>query len=468
MEKAVIAVVGLGVMGKNLALNIANKGFPVAVYNRTESKTVEFIEGPAKKKPIIGTMTYKDLAEKLEKPRRIMLMIKAGAAVDAVINDIKPYLEVGDVLIDGGNSFFEDTDRRTKDLNAEGLLYLGVGVSGGEEGALHGPSLMPGGDLEAWEAVKEVFFAAAAKADDGIPCVDFLGPDGAGHYVKMVHNGIEYAVMQLMAEAYDLLQRGLGLSSEEMGEIFSDWNKGVYSSYLLEITADIMKTVDPKTNKPILDVILDKAKQKGTGKWTSQNALDLGMPTHTINAAVASRIISGLKEGRVGANKLLEGPTPKFIGERYQLINAIKEALYASTIISYAQGFSLMDAASEEYGYHLDMKDIAKIWRAGCIIRAELLDDIMQAFDRDQRLPNLLLDDHFREVLIHRQGALRYVIQTAVGMGIPVYAFSSALGYFDAFRTDRLPANLTQAQRDYFGAHTYQRVDMEGTFHTDW
>lgn len=468
MEKAVIAVVGLGVMGKNLALNIANKGFPVAVYNRTESKTVEFIEGPAKKKPIIGTMTYKDLAEKLEKPRRIMLMIKAGAAVDAVINDIKPYLEMGDVLIDGGNSFFEDTDRRTKALNAEGFMYLGVGVSGGEEGALHGPSLMPGGDLEAWEAVKEVFFAAAAKADDGIPCVDFLGPYGAGHYVKMVHNGIEYAVMQLMAEAYDLLQRGLGLSSIEMGEIFSDWNNGVYSSYLLEITADIMKTLDPKTNQPILDVILDKAKQKGTGKWTSQNALDLGMPTHTINAAVASRIISGLKEGRVGASKLLEGPTPKFIGERNQLINAIKEALYASTIISYAQGFSLMNAASEEYSYHLDMKDIAKIWRAGCIIRAELLDDIMQAFDRDQRLLNLLVDDHFREVLIHRQGAMRYVIQTAVGMGIPVYAFSSALGYFDAFRTDRLPANLTQAQRDYFGAHTYQRVDMEGTFHTDW
>ena len=468
MGKAQFAIVGLGVMGENLALNIANKGFSVAVYNRTGSKTVEFIEGPAKNKPIIGTMTYAALSDALEKPRKIMLMIKAGAAVDAVIKDIKPYLEVGDILIDGGNSFFGDTDRRTKDLNAEGLFYLGAGVSGGEEGALHGPSLMPGGNSEAWEAVKNIFYAAAAKAEDGLPCVEYLGPEGAGHYVKMVHNGIEYAVMQLIAEAYDLMQRGLGMSSEEMGAIFNDWNTGASSSYLLEITADILRTVDPMTGKPIVDMILDKAKQKGTGKWTSQNALDLGLPTHTINAAVASRIISGLKEQRLAASKAIEGPTPKFGGDRNQLVNALKEALYASTIISYAQGFALMDAASDEYAYDLNLKDVAQIWRAGCIIRAELLNDIMLAFDRDKNVSNLLLDDHLREVLVHRQGALRYVIQTAVGMGIPVYAFSSALGYFDAYRSDRLPANLTQAQRDYFGAHTYQRVDREGTFHTEW
>ena len=468
MEKAKFGVVGMGVMGQNLALNIANKGYPVAVYNRTDEKTVEFIKGPAKDKDIIGTYSYSGLAEMLETPRRILLMVKAGPAVDAVIDDIKPYLEPGDILIDGGNSFFPDTERRNKALTEEGFMYIGAGVSGGEEGALHGPSIMPGGNREAWEAIEEIVTAAAAKADDGEPCVDYMGPRAAGHYVKMVHNGIEYAIMQLIGEVYDLLHRGLGMSSEELGDLFSEWNSGELSSYLIEITAEIFKTKDPETGKPILDVILDEAKQKGTGKWTSQNALDLGVPTHTINAAVSSRIISGMKEQRVEASERLKGPEPKFTGDRQQLIDAAKEALHASIIIAYAQGFGLMDMASKEYDYSLDMKRIAKIWRAGCIIRADLLDDIMRAFDRDEGLSNLILDDDFSEIVLHRQGAMRYVITTAVGMGIPVYAISAALGYFDAFRTARLPANLTQAQRDYFGAHTYRRLDKEGSFHTEW
>jgi len=468
MEKAKFGVVGMGVMGQNLALNIANKGYPVAVYNRTDEKTVDFIKGPAKEQQIIGTYSYSGLAEMLETPRKIMLMVKAGPAVDAVIDDIKPYLEPGDILIDGGNSFFPDTERRNKSLTEEGFMFIGAGVSGGEEGALHGPSIMPGGNREAWEAIEEVFTAAAAKAEDGEPCVDYMGPRGAGHYVKMVHNGIEYAIMQLIGEVYDLLHRGLDMSSEEMGELFTEWNEGKLSSYLIEITSEILKTKDPETGKPILDVILDEAKQKGTGKWTSQNALDLGVPTHTINAAVASRIISGMKEERVAASEHIKGPEPKFSDDRQQLIDAVEEALYASIILAYAQGFGLMDAASQEYDYELDLKRIARIWRAGCIIRADLLDDIMGAFDRDEGLTNLIMDEHFREIVSKRQGAMRYVITTAVGMGIPVYAMSAALGYFDAFRTARLPANLTQAQRDYFGAHTYRRLDKEGSFHTEW
>lgn len=468
MKLAQIAVVGLGVMGQNLALNIANKGFPVAVYNRTEAKTRTFMAGPAKDKPVTDTYSYKELATKLEKPRRILLMVNAGPAVDAVIADVKPHLEPGDILIDGGNSFFEDTERRSQELSDAGIMYLGAGVSGGEEGALHGPSIMPGGTREAWEAVEEILSAAAAKAYDGEPCVDYIGPGGSGHYVKMVHNGIEYAIMQLIAEVYDLLQRGLGLSAEALGELFSAWNDGELASYLIEITADIFRKVDPDTGKPILDVILDEAKQKGTGKWTSQNAFDLGVPAHTINAAVASRIISGMKAARVEASQLIDGPTPAFTGVPQQLIDAAKEALYACMIIAYAQGFGLMKAASEEYGYDLDLKRIAKIWRAGCIIRADLLDDIMRAYDSNQALSNLLLDDHFREEVIHRQGAMRYFISIGIGMGIPVYGMSSALAYFDAFRTKRLPANLIQAQRDYFGAHTYRRVDKDGSFHTEW
>jgi 6-phosphogluconate dehydrogenase len=469
MEKAQMGVVGLGVMGRNLALNIANNGYSVAVYNRTDSKTTDLLEGPGKDKPIQGAYAYQAFVDLLEKPRKILIMVKAGSVVDAVINDLKPFLDEGDILIDGGNSYFEDTERRIKALNEAGLLYIGTGVSGGEEGALHGPSIMPGGDENAWDAVKDIFMAAAAKAEDGVPCVDYMGPWGAGHYVKMVHNGIEYGDMQLIAEIYDLLHRGLGITHHELGELFSEWNQGVLSSYLIEITADILKTMDLETDQPILNVILDEAKQKGTGRWTSQSALDLGMPTHTINAAVVSRIISGMKEQRVEASQHLKGPKPSFKQDhRQQIIDASKHALYASKIISYAQGFGLLQAASEAYDYQLNMKSIAKIWRAGCIIRADLLDEIMSAYDRNPGLTNLLLDEYFKEQVVKRQGATRYVITTAVGMGIPVYALSAALGYFDAFRTERLPANLTQAQRDYFGAHTYRRLDKEGTFHTDW
>ena len=468
MNKAQFAVVGLGVMGQNLALNIANKGFPVVVYNRTAETTKAFIEKQAKDKSVIGAYSYSELVQSMEKPRKIMLLVKAGPVVDAVIADIKPYLEPGDILIDGGNSFFEDTERRTVELEAAGLMFIGAGVSGGEEGALHGPSIMPGGSREAWRALEEILTAAAAKAEDGEPCVDYVGPGGAGHYVKMVHNGIEYAIMQLIAEVYDLLARGLGVSSEALGDLFADWNQSELSSYLIEITAEIFKKVDDETGKPLIDMILDEAAQKGTGKWTSQNAFDLGAATHTINSAVSSRIISGMKKERLAASEQVTGPTPGFSGDRRQLLDAAKEALYASVILSYAQGFGLMQLASEEYSYAFDMKKIAKIWRAGCIIRADLLENVMRAYDRDQALSNLLLDDHFREEVVPRQGALRYVVTTAIGMGIPVYGLSSALAYFDAYRSARLPANLIQAQRDYFGAHTYRRLDREGNFHTDW
>jgi len=468
MAKAKFGLIGLGVMGQNLALNIANKGFRVAVYNRTGAVTGEFIKGPARGKPVTGCYSYPEFVEQLERPRRIMLMVKSGPAVDAVIDGLKPYLEPGDILIDGGNSFFRDTERRTRALNHEGLFYLGTGVSGGEEGALHGPSIMPGGNIEAWGAVKEIFMAAAARAEDGEPCVDYIGQSGAGHYVKMVHNGIEYAIMQLISEVYDLLHRGLGMKEDGLASLFEEWNRGKLASYLVEITAEIMKRKDPETGQPILSVILDEAEQKGTGKWTSQNSMDLGVPTHTINAAVASRIISGMKEERVQASKTLVGPQPQFSGERNQFIDAVKEAFYASVIIAYTQGFALMADASKEYSYQLDLKRVAKIWRAGCIIRADLLEDIMQAYDRTNGLTNLLLDEVLSDIVIHRQGALRYVISTAVRMGIPVYAFSASLAYFDALRTSRLPANLIQAQRDYFGAHTYQRLDKEGTFHTEW
>lgn len=468
MEKAQFGVVGLGVMGQSLALNIANKGYSVAVYNRTDEKTVDFINGPAKEKEIIGTYSYAGLANILEKPRRIILMVKAGPVVDAVIEQIKPHLDPGDILMDGGNSYFKDTEQREKALNEEGLLFLGVGVSGGEEGALNGPSMMAGGDLDAWEVVEPILTAAAAKAKDGEPCVDYMGPGGAGHYVKTVHNGIEYAIMQLISEAYDVLHRGLNLSADELGALFTEWDQGNLSSYLIEITSDIFKVKDPDSGKPLIDLILDEAKQKGTGKWTSQNAMDLGAPLHTINAAVSSRIISGMKEQRVAASQVIKGPETTVTTDREQLIRAVKEALYASIILAYIQGFGLMVEASKEYGYELEMKKIARIWRAGCIIQSDLLDEIMKAYDRSSDLENLLMDAYFQSEVIPRQGALRYVIQTSVGRGIPVYAFSASLAYFDAFRTARLPANLVQAQRDYFGAHTYRRLDKEGSFHTDW
>jgi 6-phosphogluconate dehydrogenase len=441
-------------------------GYTVAVYNRTVETMREFVAAHPGKK-IAGCETLEQFVAALERPRKIMIMVKAGAAVDAVIDQLVPLLEPGDLLIDGGNSFFPDTERRAQALETKGLRFIGTGVSGGEEGALWGPSIMPGGQTEAYALVKDVFEAIAARVD-GEPCVTYIGPRGAGHYVKMVHNGIEYGDMQLIAEAYDILHRALHLSPQELHAIFAEWNRGELQSYLIEITADIFARVDDETGRPLVELILDEAQQKGTGKWTSQNALDLGVPIPTINAAVESRIISAYKAERVAASKVLAGPTATFSGDRGELIAAVRDALYAAKICSYAQGMALLRAASHEYGYNLRYGEIAAIWRGGCIIRARFLNRITEAFRRNADLPNLLLDESFREDVQRRQRALRQIVQTAVGLGIPCLAFSSALAYYDAYRTERLPANLTQAQRDYFGAHTYRRVDREGSFHTEW
>jgi len=467
MNKQQFGIIGLAVMGQNLALNVERNGFSVAVYNRTAARTEEFMAGPAKGKDIRAAYTIKEFVEALEKPRRIMIMVKAGPPVDAVIEQLVPYLEPGDLVIDGGNSFFKDTERRAQTLEEKGILYIGTGISGGEYGALYGPSIMPGGQREAYALVEPIFTAIAAKVN-GDPCVTYIGPRGAGHYVKMVHNGIEYGDMQLIAESYDILHRAGGLSAAELHEVFAEWNRGELQSYLIEITADIFAKIDDETGKPLVEVILDEAKQKGTGKWTSQNSLDLGVPTPTINAAVVSRIISAYKGERVAASKVLSGPEIKYEGGREALIQDVRDALYAAKICSYAQGFTLLRAASHEYDYGLNLTEIARIWRGGCIIRAGFLDDVRAAFQRDPALPNLLLDPYFKEAVESRPGALRRVIQTAVGLGIPCLAFSSSLAYYDAYRTARLPANLTQAQRDYFGAHTYRRIDKEGSFHTEW
>ncbi len=463
-----IGIVGLGVMGHNLALNMERNGFPVAGYDLDTAKTKAFLEGPASGKKIIGVDSPQALMDALEKPRRILMMVPAGAPVDSAIAHLKTSMEPGDILIDGGNSFFLDTERRNLALEKEGFNFMGIGVSGGEEGALWGPAIMPGGQREGWEALAPIFRAITAKAEDGEPCVEYMGPRGAGHYVKMVHNGIEYGDMQLIAEVYDILHRGGGLSVKEISDLFSQWNEAELKSYLIEITANILKKMDPDTNRPLVDVILDEAQQKGTGKWTSQNALDLGAPIPTINAAVESRILSGLKSQRVQASKVIKGPEIKFSGDRQALISAARQALYASKITSYAQGMGMLKIASDEYNYDLNLCDIAKIWRGGCIIRASLLNDIMAAYTRNPALVNLLLDDFFRVNVEERQAAWRYLIQTAVGLGIPTLALSASLAYFDAYRSERLPANLTQAQRDYFGAHTYRRVDKEGSFHTEW
>ncbi len=463
-----IGIVGLGVMGHNLALNMERNGFPVAGYDLDSAKTRAFLEGPAAGKAITGVDSPAALMASLEKPRRVLMMVPAGAPVDSAIAHLKPHLQPGDILMDGGNSFFLDTERRNLALEAEGFNFIGTGVSGGEEGALWGPSLMPGGQPEAWEATAPIFRAIAAKAEDGAPCVDYMGPRGAGHYVKMVHNGIEYGDMQLIAEIYDVLHRGLGLTAQELHEVFAEWNTGELKSYLVEITADIFTKMDPETGRPLVDLILDEAQQKGTGKWTSQNALDVGAPIPTINAAVESRILSSLKVQRANASQLISGPALEFSGDRQRLIRAARAALYASKITSYAQGLGLLRIASNEYKYDLHLGDIAKIWRAGCIIRASLLGDIMAAYQRDPGLVNLLLDEAFRSAVESRQADWRYVVQTAVGLGIPVLALSASLAYFDAYRSERLPANLTQAQRDYFGAHTYQRTDRKGVFHTEW
>ncbi len=469
MIKASIGVIGLGVMGHNLALNMERNGFAVAGYDLDLAKTKAFIENQGKNKNIVGVDTPAALMEVLEKPRRILMMVPAGPAVDSAINHLKPHLEAGDILIDGGNSFFLDTEQRNKALEKEGFNFVGMGVSGGEEGALWGPSMMPGGQKQAWDALAPILRAMAAKADeDGQPCVEYIGPRGAGHFVKMVHNGIEYGDMQLIAEVYDVLTRGLGLQAKELSGIFAEWNQGELKSYLIQITSEILARVDPDTGKPLVEMILDEAQQKGTGKWTSQNALDIGAPIPTINAAVESRIISSLKPQRVAASKVIHGPEPLYRGNNQQLVDAAKQALYASKITSYAQGLGMMRIASDEYKYDLQMGEIAKIWRAGCIIRASLLGDITKAYQRNPSLGNLLLDDFFRDAVESRQQAWRFFVQSAVGLGIPVLATNASLAYFDAYRTERLPANLTQGQRDYFGAHTYRRIDKEGVFHTEW
>lgn len=467
MAKQQIGVIGLAVMGKNLALNIESKGYSVAVYNRSREKTDEFLK-EAEGKNIVGTYSIEEFVNALEKPRKILLMVKAGAPTDATIEQLKPYLEKGDILIDGGNTYFKDTQRRNKELAELGIHFIGTGVSGGEEGALKGPSIMPGGQKEAHELVRPIFEAIAAKVN-GESCTTYIGPDGAGHYVKMVHNGIEYGDMQLIAEAYFLLKHVLGLNAQELHEVFAEWNKGELNSYLIEITADIFTKIDEETGKPLVDVILDKAGQKGTGKWTSQNALDLGVPLPIITESVFARFISAMKDERVKASKLLSGPAVKpFEGDRDRFIEAVRRALYMSKICSYAQGFAQMKAASDEYNWNLQYGNIAMIFRGGCIIRAQFLQKIKEAYDRDPQLPNLLLDPYFKEIVENYQEALREIIAVAVMRGIPVPAFSSALAYYDSYRMETLPANLIQAQRDYFGAHTYERVDKEGVFHTEW
>ena len=469
MDKQVFGLIGLGVMGQNFVLNVERNGYGVAVYNRTAETTDKYIAGPAAGKNIKPAYTLKEFIDSLESPRKIMLLVKAGAPVDATIQQLIPLLDKGDLIIDGGNSFFTDTERRAKELESQGFNFFGMGVSGGEEGALWGPSLMPGGSRDAYKEVEPIMNAVAAKADeDGEPCVTYLGPGGSGHYVKMVHNGIEYGDMELIAEAYYLLDRALGLSAQEFHEIFTEWNKAELSSFLIEITAKVFSKVDEDTGKPLVEVILDKAGQKGTGRWMGENALELGISIPTIIAAVNGRIISSQKEERVHASSVLTGPTKKYEGGSQKLIDATRDALYVSKICSYAQGMSLLKKASLEYGYNMDLGAIARIWRAGCIIRARLLNDITSAFNRNKDLPNLLVDDAFRESVNSRQESWRFVIKCAIEMGIPMPAMSASLAYYDSYRSERLPANLIQAQRDFFGAHTFERIDKPGTFHADW
>ena len=467
MQKADIGLIGLAVMGENLVLNMESKGFTVAVFNRTVEKVDKFINGGAKGKNIIGTHSVKEFIDSLKSPRKVMLMVKAGQAVDDFMGKVIPYLEKGDIIIDGGNSHFPDTIRRTSYLESKGLLFIGTGVSGGEEGALKGPSIMPGGSTAAWEHVKPILQKICAITN-GEPCCQWIGSDGAGHFVKMVHNGIEYGDMQLICESYFLMKKALGIEAPEQHKIFAEWNKGELDSYLIEITRDILSKTDSDTGKPLVEVILDTAGQKGTGKWTSQAALDLGTPAPTIAEAVFARCLSAIKEERIGASKVLNGPSEKYEGDKEEFVKAIKDALYASKVCSYAQGYALMRAAAKEYGWDLNFGEIALMWRGGCIIRARFLGEIKKVFDRTPDLPNLLLDPYFKEIVEKCQANWRKVVATAVKLGIPTPAFSSALAYFDSYRRESLPANLLQAQRDYFGAHTYKRTDKEGTFHTDW
>ncbi|HEY2493959.1 MAG TPA: NADP-dependent phosphogluconate dehydrogenase [Paenibacillus sp.] len=467
MAKQQIGVIGLAVMGKNLALNIESKGFTVSVYNRSPEKTNDLLK-EAEGKNLTGAFSVEEFVESLEVPRKILIMVQAGKATDATIEQLLPYLDQGDIIIDGGNAYFPDTQRRSKELEDKGFRFIGAGVSGGEEGALKGPSIMPGGQKSAYELVQPILTAISAKID-GEPCSTYIGPDGAGHYVKMVHNGIEYGDMQLIGEAYHLLKDVLHLNAEELHEIFTEWNKGELDSYLIEITADIFSKYDAETSKPMVDVILDAAGQKGTGKWTSQSSLDLGVPLSMITESVFSRFLSAMKTERVEASKILNGPAVEpFQGDKAEFIESIRKALFASKIVSYAQGFAQLRVASDEYGWDLKYGELAKIWRGGCIIRSRFLQNITDAYENNPALKNLLLDPFFNDVVSKYQGAWRQTIATAVTRGIPVPGFASALAYFDSYRTERLPANLLQAQRDYFGAHTFQRVDKEGSFHYNW
>ncbi|EGP4841700.1 TPA: NADP-dependent phosphogluconate dehydrogenase [Enterococcus faecium] len=469
MSKQQIGVVGMAVMGKNLALNIESRGYSVALFNRTGAKTTAVVEEHPDKN-FKATYTIEEFVESIEKPRRILLMVKAGPATDATIQELLPHLDKGDILIDGGNTFFKDTMRRNEELANSGINFIGTGVSGGEEGALKGPSIMPGGQKEAYALVAPILEQISAKAEDGAPCVTYIGPNGAGHYVKMVHNGIEYGDMQLIAESYDLMKNILNLSVEEMADIFKEWNQGELDSYLIEITADILTRKDDEgTGKPVVDVILDAAGNKGTGKWTSQSALDLGVPLPLITESVFARYISAYKEERVQASKILSRTNDfEFTGDKKELVEKIREALYFSKIMSYAQGFAQLRVASKEFDWDLPFGEIAKIWRAGCIIRARFLQKITDAYDKNPEIENLLLDDYFVEITKKYQQSVRDVVALAVQAGVPVPTFSSAIAYFDSYRAERLPANIIQAQRDYFGAHTYERVDKEGIFHYSW
>lgn len=469
-KEADFGLIGLAVMGQNLVLNINDHGWKVAVFNRTVSKVDNFLKGPAKNTHVIGTHSLEEFFQTLKRPRKVMFMVKAGKAVDMLIEECLPYLEKGDIIIDGGNSHYPDTERRVKMLSEKGILFVGSGISGGEEGARHGPSIMPGGNETAWPQIKEIFQAIAAKAEeDGLPCCDWVGSGGAGHYVKMVHNGIEYGDMQLICEAFHLLRSLLGIDYGEMQQIFTGWNKGQLHSYLIEITSQILGFND-EDGAPMIDKILDVAGQKGTGKWTGISALDIGLPVTLIGEAVFARCLSAIKEERVAASKVYDAPPIQFKGDKKQFIEDVRNALYASKIISYAQGFMLMRAAAKEFEWELDYGSIALMWRNGCIIRSRFLNDIKKAYDKDPKLENLLFDDFFKNEIVGAEASWRRVVATAVENGIPVPCFSTALSFFDGYRTERLPANLLQAQRDFFGAHTYERIDKPRGefFHTNW
>jgi 6-phosphogluconate dehydrogenase len=474
-EQCDIGLIGLAVMGQNLILNMADHGFTVAAYNRTTSKVDDFLTGPAKGKSIVGCHSLEEFVKSLKKPRRVMLMVKAGKPVGQTIEQLAPLLDPNDIIIDGGNSYYLDTEQQIKDLEQKSILYMGAGVSGGEEGARFGPSIMPGGCKEAWPHVKPIFQAIAAKVgpNNNIPCCEWVGSGGAGHYVKMVHNGIEYGDMQLICEAYSLLKEGLGLTNDDLYTVFADWNKGELDSYLIEITRDIFSVKDSETGQDMVDLVLDKAGQKGTGKWTSQLAMDLGVPTTLITEAVFARTLSALKEKRTRASQLLSGPQGAIDSfrssvNRDEFIGQVRKALFASKICSYAQGFFQLQAAAAEHNWDLNYGEIAMLWRGGCIIRAAFLEDIKEAYDRNPELENLLLDKYFTESVVANQTAWRQVVCSATQLGIPIPAMSAALNYYDSYRSARLPHNLLQAQRDYFGSHTYERVDKEGVFHTEW